>query len=128
MPRSRDKAQRDYVRGWESASRKPYPYKDVPPANSRKHSGPALRLHKLWERDRLGVLGVCCAILAVALIVLPADVRWERERTWIPVFDSTVSMLTHESGYKTRWITTERLPAAGLFAFAALTILLLRRR
>ena len=49
MPRSRDKAQRDYVCGWESASRKPYPYKDVPPANSRKHSGPALRLRKLRQ-------------------------------------------------------------------------------
>lgn len=140
VTRSQDKAKRDYVRGWESASRKPYPYKDVPPANSRKHSGPALRLRKLWGRDRLGVLGVCCAILAVALIVLPADVRWEREINWTVVSPSSAPinsnykspergfMIFPDSGYTTKWFTVERLPAASVFAFAALTLLLLRRR
>jgi len=144
MPSSFDKAKRDYereyIRGWSSASRRPYPYNEVPPANSRKHPGPALRLRKLWGRDRLGVLGVCCAILAVALIVLPADVRWEREINWTVVSPSSAPsnsnykspergfMIFPDSGYTTKWFTVERLPAASVFAFAALTLLLLRRR
>jgi len=140
VTRSQDKAKRDYVRGWESASRRPYLHKNVPPTNQRKRLGLKLRLSELWERDRLGVLGVCCAILAAALIVLPADVRWERESNWTVVSPSSSPinsnynspergfMIFPDSGYTTKWFTVERLPAASVFAFAALTLLLLRRR
>ena len=36
------------------------------------------QLKRAWKRDRLGVLAVCCAIIAVALVVFPDDVRSQR--------------------------------------------------
>jgi hypothetical protein len=91
------------------------------------------RLKQAWKRDRLGVLGVCCTIVAVALVVFPADVRWETTRNVIVISASDPNLIGDtqqrtESGYSSRWFSTERLPAAGVFAFAGLTMLLLRRR
>jgi hypothetical protein len=85
------------------------------------------QLKQAWKRDRLGVLAVCCAIVAVALVVFPDDVRWQRTFEGIDLFTNETKQLT-ESGYQSVWFSTERLPAAGVFAFAALTMLLLRRR
>ena len=84
-------------------------------------------LKRAWKRDRLGVLAVSCAIVAAALVVLPGDVRWERTFDVIDLFTNETRPYT-ESGYQTVWFSTERLPAAGVFAFAAVTMLLLRRR
>jgi hypothetical protein len=134
MPRSFDKAKRDYkrdyIRGWESASRRPYPYDDVPPANSRKHSGPMLKLRKLWERDRLGVLGVGSAVMAFVLWALPL-----KKGGWIDFveldFWETLegSNLSGESPrYMLYWFTDARLPAIAAFLALALILLLLRRR
>ena len=91
------------------------------------------RLLHEWKRDRLGVLGVCCAIVATALVVFPAEVRWETTRNVVVISASDPNLigdtqLRTESGYSSRWFSTERLPVAGVFTFAALTMLLLRRR
>ena len=85
------------------------------------------RLLRAWKRDRIGVLAVTCAFVAAALVVLPGDVRWERTFDVIDLFTNETRPYT-ESGYRSVWFSTERLPAVGVFAFAAVTMLLLRRR
>jgi hypothetical protein len=85
------------------------------------------QLKRAWKRDRLGGLAVCCAIIAAALVVLPDDVRWERTFDVIDYFTNETRQMT-ESGYRSVWFGAGRLPAAGVFAFAAVTMLLLRRR
>ena len=85
------------------------------------------QLKRAWKRDQLGVIAVVCAIVAAALVVLPDDVRWERTFDVIDLFTNETRPYT-ESGYQSVWFSTERLPAAGVFAFAAVTMLLLRRR
>ena len=90
-------------------------------------------LQETWERDRLGMLAALCAVIAGALVALPAEVRWERtyEVLRTMTIDGnfvTQPMLTTESGYKSVWFSTERLPAAGVAALASVTISLLRRR
>ena len=82
------------------------------------------------ENDRLGFLGVGAAGVAFVLWAFPKKLlcngTYCREVDfWIPPQPNLFGELSRESWI---WFSTERLPAAGVFAFAAVTMLLLRRR
>ena len=146
MPRSRDKAKRDYVRGWESASRRPYLYKNVPPTNQRKRFGLKLRLRELWERDRFGVLSVGSAVVATLLWAVPINLKGisyesfscsygiQGSGTAVDLFVVTIydrcSPIERVSGisasWAENWFQFDRLPAI-LFFLALAGFLIVQR-
>lgn len=87
------------------------------------------RLKQTWKRDRLGVLGLSAAAAAVLLIVLPAEIYQSGEQVGetISVYGGTIPLYAPGNSYL-EWFSTERLPAAAVFGFVSLTLLILRRR
>jgi hypothetical protein len=103
------------------------------------------RLKQAWKRDRLGVLGVVSAVIALAVWGFPVryvcyiGLSWTKSfgcEQW-PYFEKnlwfagrwwTENILDINMKYEVRWFTTERLPAIGAFLALAVILLLLRRR
>lgn len=87
-------------------------------------------LGQIWKRDRLGVLGLGSAIVAVLMIVLPAEIYVSGPQIGeTPSFNGSVSFPIYGPGYSySEWFSTERLPTAAVFGFVSVILLLLRRR
>ncbi len=89
------------------------------------------RLKQAWKRDRLGVLGVGSAVVAILLIILPAEVVWSNERwQWVIPLGGGEQYLSPEytSGVYSAWFTFERAPFSAILGLIAVLLLLLRRR
>jgi len=87
-------------------------------------------LGQIWNRDRLGVLGVGAAVVAVLMIVLPAEIYVSGSQIGeTPSFNGSVSFPIYGPGSSySEWFSTERLPEAAVFGFVSVILLLLRRR
>lgn len=84
---------------------------------------------KAWKRDRLGVIGASSAAAAVLLIVLPAEIYQSGAQIGeiMSVHGGSIPIYSPGSSYL-EWFSTERLPAAAVFGFVSVLLLLLRRR
>ena len=87
------------------------------------------RLQQAYKRDRLGVLGVSSAGVAVLLIGLPAEIYHSGGQIGEieSIHGGTIPLYAQGHTYL-EWFSTERLPAASVFGFISVILLLLRRR